>query len=409
MKYRLNTKKPPLFYLILLISFPSASAVLLSPALPAISSFFQISAGTAQQLITVFVVGYAIGQLMYSPFANRFGRKTAIRLGLSLYLLSGIVCLVGIYQHSIEVLFLGRFLMALGSSMGMIVSFTIINDFYYPEQARIVTSFTVLSYAFIPALATALGGFITTNISWIWCFYFYLIYGLFIWSLLPLLPETLQEEDRKALEISSLVRGYSKAFSSKRLILFAALYGLMASYIYIIASGGPFIGIKRIGWAPALYCYLLLFPYTGQLLGTLLSGYANKYLSAYRVMTIGFCLTAFGTVSMLICFAFQWVNFFSFLIPIFFIMMGLPKFYSNSVVMGLQGFGDKSTGSAVFSFTAMFVILLFNFTYGIFPNKYCLMMPLAFLVVISLVFGVFRYVRGHYKKSPQSLNGVLAG
>lgn len=396
MEYRLNTKKPPLFYLILLISFPSAAAVLLSPALPAISSYFQISAGLAQQLITVFVIGYAFGQLMYSPFANRFGRKIAISLGISLYMLSCVICLLGIYHHSIEILFLGRFLMALGSSVGMIVSFTIINDFYYPQESRSVTSYTVLAYAFVPAIATALGGAITTNISWIGCFYFYLVYGLCIWGFLPLMPETLQEKDLNALKLPSLIRGYSKAFCSKRLIVFAVMYGLMAAYIYIIASGGPFIGIKRIGWTPALYGYLLLIPYTGQLLGALLSGYANKHLSAYAVMTMGFCLAAFGTVSMLICFLFGWINFFSFLIPIFFIMMGLPKFYSNSVVMGLQGFGDKSTGSAIFSFIAMFTILIFNFTYGIFPNKYCLMMPLAFLFIIILVYGVFHYVRSRY-------------
>lgn len=396
MKYRLNAKKPPLFYLILLISFPSAAAVLLSPALPAISSYFQISAGSAQQLITVFMIGYALGQLIYSPFANRFGRKIAIRLGISLYLLSCVICLVGIYHHSIEILFLGRFLMALGSSVGMIVSFTIINDFYYPEQARSITSYTVLAYAFVPAIAIALGGAITTYISWIGCFYFYLIYGLFIWGFLPLMPETLQAKNPRALEFSSMIRSYSKAFSSKRLVLFAAIYGLMGAYVYIIASGGPFIGIKKIGWTPALYGYLLLIPYTGQLLGALISGYANKRLSAYTVMTMGYSFTAFGSVSLFICFLFRWINFASFLIPIFFIMMGLPKLYSNSVVMGLHGFKDKSTGSAVFSFIAMFVILLVNFIYGILPNSRYLMMPSIFLVILTLVFGVFHYVRTRY-------------
>ncbi len=167
MQYRLNTKKPHLLSLILLISFPSVATVLISPALPAIGDFFVVSNGKAQQLITLFIIGYAIGQLIYSPFANRYGRKIAVYLGIVVYILSCIVCLVGIYIHSFDVLLIGRFLMALGSAVGMIISFTIINDFYFPEQARPVVSYTVLAYAFMPALAVFLGGIITSHISWI--------------------------------------------------------------------------------------------------------------------------------------------------------------------------------------------------------------------------------------------------
>ncbi len=384
MQYRLDTKKPHLICLILLIGFPSFSTVLISPALPAISDFFDVSNGYIQQLMTIFVVGYAFGQLIYAPFANRFGRKIAVYMGISLYLFSCLVCLIGIYIHNLEILFLGRLLMALGSSVGMIISFTIINDFYHPEQARPVVSYTILSYAFMPAVAIALGGFITTHLSWIDCFYFYVIYGILMLFVSTRLPETLQNQDLNALKVKPLLRHYYNAFSTWRLVLFSLIYGLMSAFIYIISTGAPFIGIDKIGLTAANYGLLLLIPYSGQFIGALSAGRLSKYLSAYQVMGIGYSSTIFGSLFMLICFLFHWVNIFSLMAPIFFIMMGLPMTYSGATVMALVGYKDKATGSAIMSFITMTVALVAMFILTLLPNQNPLMMPLLFIAVLIL-------------------------
>ena len=383
MRYRLNTKKPPLLCLILLISFPSISTVLISPALPAISDFFSISNGYVQQLITIFLIGYAVGQLIYSPFANRFGRKIAVYLGISLYLISCVICLFGIYFHYFDLILLGRLLMALGSSVGMIISFTVINDFYYPEQARPIVSYTVLAYAFMPALAIALGGFVTTHFSWIYCFYIYLLYGMVILLISMLLPETLQHKNVHALKIKVLLRSYGDAFASWRLVLFSSIYGLMASFIYIIASGAPFIGIDKIGLSAAIYGVLLFIPYCAQFIGALCSAHLSKRLSAYRVIACGYSSVVLGSLFMFISFLLHWINVFSFILPICFIMLGLPMVYSSVTVMALREFEDKATGSAVMSFITMSVTLAITLVLTFLPNQNPLMMPLLFIVVLT--------------------------
>lgn len=398
MEYRLNTKKPHWLCLILLISFPSVSTVLISPALPIISDFFQVSNGYAQQLITLFVLGYALGQLLYSPFANRFGRKVAVYLGLSLYFLSSIICLWGIYQHNLNTILLGRFFMALGSSVGMIISFTIINDFYHPKQARSVVSYTVLAYAFMPALAIALGGLITTHWSWIDCFYFFLIYGVVIFFVTLSLPETLQPKNRKALKLKLLAESYSHALSSGRLLLFSFIYGLMSAFIYIIASGAPFIGIDQIGLSSARYGTLLLIPYGGQFIGALLAGNLSRRFSAYLVMGIGYGSAIFGSVFMFLGFCLHWINAFSLMAPLFFIMMGLPMVYSSVTVMALMGYEDKATGSAIMSFITMGISLLATLALTLLPNRNPIVMPSLFLFVLALAILSFWYAYGHFQE-----------
>ena len=75
---------PSLFTLLLLISFASVNAVLYTPALPAISQYFEVSSDMVQQTITIFLLGYTVGQLIYGPIANRFRRIPAIAVGASI-------------------------------------------------------------------------------------------------------------------------------------------------------------------------------------------------------------------------------------------------------------------------------------------------------------------------------------
>ena len=65
--YRLQSKKPHILVLTLLCVFASMGSVIITPALPRISTFFSITAGQAQQTVTAFLLGYALGQLFYGP------------------------------------------------------------------------------------------------------------------------------------------------------------------------------------------------------------------------------------------------------------------------------------------------------------------------------------------------------
>lgn len=382
--YRLQTKKPHLLCLILLISFPSISVVLISPALPAISNALSISNAYAQQLITLAIVGYTFGQLLYSPFANRYGRKVAIYIGLAVYVLSCVVCLVGIHMRAMPILLFGRLLMALGASVGMTISFTVINDFYHPHQARTVVSYTVLSYAFIPALAVLTGGFITSHFSWVGCFYFYLAYSAVVMIATWRLPETMSEKNLSALNFTPLLRNFKSAFSHGRLIIFSLIYGVMTGYIYVTATGAPFIGIDILGYSPMSYGLLLLLPYFGQALGSLTGGKVNSLFTEYTVLNVAYAAVVVGSILMLGCFAVGWVNAWTLVVPIFVIMFGLPISYSVVTVMALKHFDDKATGSSVMSFLAMAVTLVITLLFSTLPSAHVLVLPITY-VTLSIV------------------------
>src|SRR5579862_7081688 len=113
-QHRLNQKEPHILILIIMSSFASMGAIIFAPALPEIAQYFHISQGHSQLTITLFLLGYAVGQLIYGPLANRLGRKPAFYIGIVIATIGSVVSIVSEPLHSFGFLIFGRMLEALG-------------------------------------------------------------------------------------------------------------------------------------------------------------------------------------------------------------------------------------------------------------------------------------------------------
>src|SRR3990167_3077643 len=210
--YRLTTKAPHIITLMLLSAFAQIGAILMAPALPEIAEYFGKNVGTTQLVFTSFLLGYAVGQLIYGPIANRFGRKFALYIGITIATLGTLFSILSSPLNSFSVLILGRFLEAVGSSAGLAISFTMINDFYFEEQVRRITGLLMLAFSIVPGIAIAIGGVLVQYMSWHACFYFLLGYGLILLYPAYLLPETMIEKDLNALYLRNTLQNYKEKF-----------------------------------------------------------------------------------------------------------------------------------------------------------------------------------------------------
>jgi DHA1 family bicyclomycin/chloramphenicol resistance-like MFS transporter len=224
----------PFMTLLLIISFASVNAVLFTPALPAIAGFFAISDGEAQQTITWFLVGYAIGQLVYGPIANRFGRRPALYAGIFLQIISSLVCIFAGVIHVYTLLVLGRFLLALGSGVGLKMTFTLVNEVYEPATANRKLSYLMMAFAMTPGLGVMVGGILISYFSWASTFYAGIIYGVILLLLVSRLPETQQQPDLDAFKIKHLVQCYLVQFKNAQVIAGGLLMGGATDIPHII-------------------------------------------------------------------------------------------------------------------------------------------------------------------------------
>lgn len=134
-------------WLLTYISIASVSAAIITPALPNIQRHFALSSDAITWVVSLFLLGYVLGQLIYGPLSNVYGRLKALRLGLMINLLGLIICLVATFTNSFFLLNFGRFLTGLGTASGLVCTFILINEWRRFNSTRTHASlFCIIRY-----------------------------------------------------------------------------------------------------------------------------------------------------------------------------------------------------------------------------------------------------------------------
>lgn len=380
-------KEPPLFILILLVSFASVSAVLFTPALPEIALKLGITDAKAQLTITIFLIGYALGILPYGPLSNRYGRKPTIYIGITLAIVGCLLILLVQKYHFFWLMIVGRLLMALGSSVGIKIVFTIVGDLYQHEKATKIISYLVLSFAMVPAIAVAIGGFLVNSFGWVSCFYFLTGYSLLLLFLTTLIPETCPEKDPHALRLKKIAEGYLLKLKNKKLISCALMIGCGTSTIYLFAAQAPFIGINYIRLSPEEYGLLNFIPPIGIIIGSIFANALAGKKAPLFIILIGTVFAILIAALMLLFFLCDIINAWTLFIPMALLYLGESLVYTNATSLAMSHATNKSYASATLNFinmaTSVFTLLVFQAL----PGHVLYLMPLVFtLAMIAMLF-----------------------
>lgn len=280
------------------ICIASISVAIITPALPQIESFFVLTHGLVEWVISIFLLGYVIGQLVYGPLANRFGRLSALRSGLVINILGIILCIISVWFTSYNLMLLGRLITALGSAAGLSCTFMLVNELLSKEQAKQAMSFTIVSFTIGIGLAVTVGGILTQYLGWQYCFGILLVHGilmlLFTWQF----PETLINP----VELHPLIilSRYSQALKNSNLIIYSLVVGLVSAVSYCYSAAAPIYAQSVLNLSPDLYAYWNFFNISGMLLSGYLSSYLMKKYSAEKVLLLGLCLLAPCLLSLLL-------------------------------------------------------------------------------------------------------------
>ena len=370
--------KLPILTLLLLISFASVNAVMFTPALPDIADYFAVSHDTAQMTISWFLIGYAGGQLLYGPLANRFGRKPAIYGGIILQIISSGICVAAGLLHSFPLLIAGRLLLALGSGVGLKMTFTLVNECHDTKAASKVISYLILAFAITPGLSAALGGILNQHYGWMSCFYAGGIYGVILLLLTTRLPETLQTPDYNALKWAHLLHSYGMQFKNLRLIAGAMMMGTTTCFVYTFAAIAPFVAMNQLGMSSSEYGLANIIPSLGLMAGSLTSVKLADYFDFNRIIAGGLCIATLGVLIMLFGVWQQASALNSIFLPMMVIYFGLSGILANASAIAMRGVEDKAHGSAVMSFINMGFATVVVLSLGWLPVS-TFLLPVLFL------------------------------
>jgi DHA1 family bicyclomycin/chloramphenicol resistance-like MFS transporter len=236
-----------------LTAFAPLSIDMYLPSLPAIGAAFHASAGATQGTLAWFLAGLALGQLVYGPASDRWGRRPPILIGAALYIAASIGCALA---PTIEALTIARFVQALGGCAGTVVARAVVRDrFEHRDSARML-SLLMLVMGLAPILAPLGGGALLGFGGWRTIFWVLAALGAAIALAAALaLPESRSAQTAAQAASEHPFRAYLELLRQPQLVGFVLSGALnsAAMFAYVSASPGLLIGVYGVrpqdfGW-----------------------------------------------------------------------------------------------------------------------------------------------------------------
>ncbi len=239
-----------------LIGLTAMSIDIVLPALLRLTEDLATSQATAQHTISVFMLGYAAGQLMWGPVSDRFGRKPVLIIGLSLYAVASLACFLSI---TIEQVIGFRFLQAIGASVGAVIGRAIVRDYHEGiEGARLLSHMTAIM-AFAIVFAPLVGAYILVLFDWRAIFVFMFLTGLVFLSITKFLPEPSRNDIRHDSALEQLLSDALNFFRHKSCVLSVVVVSLSGGVLFLYVAGSPYFFMTVFGLSSQDFGYVFAF------------------------------------------------------------------------------------------------------------------------------------------------------
>ncbi len=233
------------------------------PGFPAIAEDLNTSIHIVQFSLTSYFVGIAVGQLLYGPLLDRFGRKQPLYAGLAIYIVASIGCAV---THSADALIAMRFLQAIGGCAGMVAAHALVRDLFPVERTAQVFSWIILVIMVSPMIAPAAGGYITVAFGWHAVFIVLAALALlFMIAVYIYLPDGKKPDPGLSLRPPVVIRTFLSVSRQRQFLLYTVAGGVAtaAPFAYIAGSADVFMNIyhtseQEYGWIFAFIAFFII-------------------------------------------------------------------------------------------------------------------------------------------------------
>ena len=259
------------------------------PAFPAIGRAFGAAAEQVQNSLTVFLYGNALGQLVYGPLSDRFGRRPVLLAGLAAYTLASFGCM---FAEHIAALLAFRAVQGLASAAGPVLVRALINDCMDRVDAAKMLAMLIGYMAFIAMLTPIIGGWLVAQGSWQWIFAFIGATG----SLLVILawrslPETLQPARRlPRLGVVEVATGYIDVARRLAFWCYVLPPSLMFTTVFAYVGANSFLLIERLGMSEQTHGLVYALAACAYVAGSFASNRLVHVLGVERALTAGLML-----------------------------------------------------------------------------------------------------------------------
>jgi len=297
----------PMSFTVFILTLASLMAInalatdIMLPAFPDIANSLLSDTTSVQAVVTAYLIGFGFSQLFVGFLADRYGRKPVLLVGLVVYLIATILCVLA---QDLYTILAWRLVQGMGAGAPRVIVGAAARDCYNGRKLAQVMSLVMTVFMAAPVLAPAIGQLILLVANWRAIFYFLLAYGfimaLFSWHSFP---ETLKAGNRREIRLYLIVDAMRSFIRSRQTVgytiaggaFFGALFGFIGSAQQLMA--GTFgLGV----WFPAAFGMMALVMSLASLLNSwLVHKYGMRLLShgavaGFTILSLLMFILAYG-------------------------------------------------------------------------------------------------------------------
>jgi DHA1 family bicyclomycin/chloramphenicol resistance-like MFS transporter len=209
------------------------------PAFATIAAEFHTTTAQISLSLSTYFVGFAIGQMLYGPLLDRYGRKRPLYVGLTAYILCSLGCALA---PNLKMLIALRFLEALGGCVAQVGAIAMVRDFFHVKESAKVFSLLFLMIGTSPLLAPTIGSAIVAGLGWRWIFGVLASMAFVILILIfTMLPEGHQPDHSVSLRPGPILNGFWTIIRNPQFLTYTLAGAFSFAGLFAFVAGSPII------------------------------------------------------------------------------------------------------------------------------------------------------------------------
>ena len=342
----------PAVLLTTLVALGPLSTDLYLPSLPTLARVFASDVASVQLTLSVFLAGFACGQIVYGPLSDRYGRRPVLLGGLLMFCVGTLGC---VFAHSIDRLILARFVQALGACAGPVIGRAVVRDLWGASESARVIAYMGGAMAIGPLLGPTLGGFLTVLFGWQSNFVLLLLVAVVQLAVVArVLGESNVHRDPEATTPARMLANFRRLLADRSYLGYLLTFSFSYSALFAFISASSFVLADRHGLTPQVYGMCFGIVVAGYLIGSVASGRLVRRLGSDGLLARGACLGAVAGVSMAVL-EFSGVHgVAAILAPMFFCTVATGLVMPNAIARALAPYPTMAgSASALMGFVQM--------------------------------------------------------
>ena len=380
------SSRAPLGLLVAVAAIAPAALHMPVPSLPLLAKVFAAPAGTVQLVLTLFLAGIAIGQLVYGPASDRFGRRPVLIAGLALFLAGTVVC--G-FAWSLPMLIIGRVIEACGGCAGMVLGRAIVRDLFDRERSASAIATIMMAMSLAPSISPAIGAYLAEWVGWRADF---ALLGALGAAVLVLTAARLEETNRNPApaNLAAMGRSFVLLLRSPPFLGFALTTAFTSASWFTFLASAPYLLSEVMHEPLSTYGLMILLPMAAYMVGNAGVARLSVAVGSSRLLIVGLTLSlASGAMLAVWCLVelTPWALF----VPMAISSVGNGLSQPPALAAGLSVHPRiAGAASGLLGFLQMMIAALGTLLIGRLPHDSALSMVLVVVasLALALVFGL---------------------